>query len=152
MPREVAGAGGRGPVDTGAPLGHRGPTPAGQGGARQEGVGRAVPLALAVPAERLAGGGGRRPPHASPHLLAPRAEADRRGAHIALHHPRAWPICQALKAAGVLPDFRTPDRLRLGFAPLYTRFADVHEGLRRLRQVVLEGTYDAFGAERTRVT
>ena len=42
---------------------------------------------------------------------------------------QAWQICQALKAANVIPDFRTPDRLRLGFAPLYTRFADVHEGL-----------------------
>jgi kynureninase len=84
--------------------------------------------------------------------LASPEDPQRRGAHVALHHPQAWPICQALKAAGVIPDLRTPDRLRLGVAPLYTRFADVHEGLRRLRQVVLEKAYEAYPAERGRVT
>jgi kynureninase len=84
-------------------------------------------------------------------LASPR-DAGRRGAHISLHHRLAWPICQAVKAAGVIPDFRTPDRLRLGFAPLYTRFVDVHEGLRRLRQVVTDGAHERFPAERSRVT
>ena len=36
----------------------------------------------------------------------------------------------------MIPDFRAPDRLRLGMAPLYTRFVDVHSGLSRLRDVV----------------
>jgi kynureninase len=84
-------------------------------------------------------------------LASPR-DADRRGAHISLHHHQAWPICQALKAAGVIPDFRTPDRLRLGFAPLYTRFVDVHEGLRRLRDLVTEGAHEQYPSERSRVT
>ena len=47
-------------------------------------------------------------------LASPRDPA-RRGAHIALHHTCAWQISQALRAAGVIPDFRTPDRLRLGY-------------------------------------
>jgi kynureninase len=84
--------------------------------------------------------------------LASPDDPDRRGAHVSLHHPQAWQICQAVKAADVIPDFRTPDRLRLGFAPLYTRFVDVHEGLRRLREVVTRGTHEAFPAERSRVT
>lgn len=84
-------------------------------------------------------------------LASPR-DADRRGAHISLHHPSAWPICQALKAADVIPDFRTPDRLRLGFAPLYTRFVDVHDGLLRLRDLVTAGAHEQFPAERSRVT
>jgi kynureninase len=84
-------------------------------------------------------------------LASPR-DADRRGAHISLHHRQAWPICQALMAAGVIPDFRTPDRLRLGFAPLYTRFVDVHEGLRRLRDLVTEGAHEQYPSERGRVT
>ena len=66
-------------------------------------------------------------------LASPR-DPIRRGAQITLHHPNAWQICQALKAADVIPDFRTPDRLRLGFAPLYTRFVDVYEGMLRLRE------------------
>jgi kynureninase len=40
-------------------------------------------------------------------LAAPRS-AERRGAHICMYHPQAWQICQALKAAGVIPDFRRP--------------------------------------------
>jgi kynureninase len=84
-------------------------------------------------------------------LASPRDPA-RRGAHLTLHHPQAWQICQALKAADVIPDFRTPQRLRLGLAPLYTRFIDVYEGFDRLRQIMAAGTYRAFPAERSRVT
>jgi kynureninase len=84
-------------------------------------------------------------------LASPR-DADRRGAHVALQHPRAWQLCQALKDARVIPDFRTPDRLRLGFAPLYTRHVDVYEGLARLRDIVSTGTHLAYPESRTRVT
>ena len=84
--------------------------------------------------------------------LASPADAARRGAQITLHHPHAWQICQALKAADVIPDFRTPDRLRLGFAPLYTRFVDVHTGLARLREIMTSESYEAFPADRGRVT
>jgi len=76
----------------------------------------------------------------------------RRGAQITLHHPQAWQICQALKAADVIPDYRTPDRLRLGFAPLYTRFVDVFEGMRRLRNVVTTRGFEQYSAQRARVT
>lgn len=84
-------------------------------------------------------------------LASPR-DANRRGAQITAYHPQAWQICQALKAADVIPDFRTPDRLRLGMAPLYTRFVDVHTGLSRLRDIMASGSYQAFPAERSRVT
>ncbi len=84
-------------------------------------------------------------------LASPR-DADRRGAHLTLYHPQAWQLSQALRAASVIPDFRTPDRLRLGFAPLYTRFADVYAGLARLRDILLSGSHNAFPAERARVT
>ncbi len=84
-------------------------------------------------------------------LASPRDPAGR-GAHVTLHHPRAWPVCQALKAAGVIPDFRTPDRLRLGFAPLYTRFVDVYDGLARLRDLVDAGEHLVYPEQRTRVT
>jgi kynureninase len=84
-------------------------------------------------------------------LASPR-ETARRGAQVTLHHPAAWQICQALKAASVIPDFRTPDRLRLGFAPLYTRFVDVYEGMHRLRSIVESGAHLEFPTERSRVT
>ena len=72
-------------------------------------------------------------------LGSPRDPA-RRGSHVALRHPDAWRICRALiEQAGVVPDFRGPDTLRLGIAPLYTRFADVWDALDRLRDLVQRG-------------
>lgn len=84
-------------------------------------------------------------------LATPRDPA-RRGGHVTLHHPQAWQITQALLAAQVVPDFRTPNRLRIGLAPLYTSFADVHEGFRRLREIMRSASHDDFPAERARVT
>ena len=37
---------------------------------------------------------------------------------------------------GVVPDFRTPDVIRLGLSPLTTRFADVYDGLSRLAELL----------------
>ena len=62
-----------------------------------------------------------------------------RGSHVSLNHPEAWPICRALiERADVVPDFRGPDSVRLGIAPLYTRFVDVWDALDRLRRVCEE--------------
>ncbi|HEY2673811.1 MAG TPA: kynureninase [Rugosimonospora sp.] len=84
-------------------------------------------------------------------LASPREDAGR-GAHVTLYHPRAWQICQALIRARVIPDFRTPDRLRLGVAPLYTSFGELHVAVSRLREIVETGRYEEFPTERSRVT
>ena len=84
-------------------------------------------------------------------LASPR-DARHRGAHVTLHHARAWQICQAWQAAKVIPDFRTPDRVRIGPAPLYTRFVEVYEAFDRLRQIMDSGEYERFTVERARVT
>jgi kynureninase len=84
-------------------------------------------------------------------LASPRDD-NRRGAHVTLHHPQAWQICQALIAHQVIPDFRTPDRLRLGLAPLYTTFADIYVAMTRLRTLVTAGRHQDFPAELARVT
>jgi kynureninase len=67
-------------------------------------------------------------------LGSPR-EAARRGSHVSLRHPRAWTFTRALIDAGVTPDFRGPDSIRLGVAPLYTRYTDVWDALDRLRAI-----------------
>jgi kynureninase len=84
-------------------------------------------------------------------LASPR-EDGRRGAHVTLHHPYAWQVCQALKAERVVGDYRVPERLRLGLAPLYTRFVDVHTGLSRLRDLVRAGRHERYPAETAGVT
>jgi kynureninase len=68
-------------------------------------------------------------------LGSPR-DAARRGAHVSIRHPEAKRLCRELVAAGVVPDFREPDRIRLGLAPLYTRFRDVRAGISRLRSLL----------------
>ena len=55
-------------------------------------------------------------------------------------------------ARGVVPDFRTPDRLRLGMAPLTTSFEDVWRGFDAIRDIVETGAHQQFPAERSRVT
>ncbi|HEX8105996.1 MAG TPA: aminotransferase class V-fold PLP-dependent enzyme [Solirubrobacteraceae bacterium] len=83
---------------------------------------------------------------------SPRAP-ERRGAHVALRHPDAWPICRALiERAGVVPDFRAPDVVRLGVAPLYTTHAEVVEALERLAALVAAGEHERIDPRRARVT
>jgi kynureninase len=76
-----------------------------------------------------------------------------RGAHVALRHPDAWRITKALiEHADVIPDFRPPDLVRLGVSPLFTRFADVHEAMDRLRALVAEGVHERMDPTPARVT
>jgi len=85
-------------------------------------------------------------------LNSPR-EASRRGSHVSLGHPEAWRIVQALiEEMRVIPDFRSPDNIRLSIAPLYTSFADIHEAMARLRQVIVERRYENYPSERFEVT
>lgn len=57
-------------------------------------------------------------------VITPR-DADRRGSHLALRHPRAGALVDDLLAAGVVVDHRAPDVIRLASAPLHTRFVDL---------------------------
>lgn len=84
-------------------------------------------------------------------LASPRADA-RRGNHVTLRHQQAWRISQALITAGVIGDYRTPDRLRLGPGAVTTRFTDVWDALDRLRQLAADESYLALPATRSRVT
>ncbi|MGH3329372.1 MAG: kynureninase [Streptomycetales bacterium] len=85
-------------------------------------------------------------------VATPRDPA-RRGSHVALRHPEAYRICRAaIERARVVADFRAPDRLRLGPAPITTSFADVWTALDRLRHLVAAREYESYGATPGRVT
>ncbi|MCW2635592.1 MAG: kynureninase [Blastococcus sp.] len=84
-------------------------------------------------------------------LASPR-QAGRRGSHVTFAHPAAWQLTQALIDRRVVPDFRTPERVRLGPAPLYTRFVDVWDAMDRFRTVLDERAFEGYPAERARVT
>jgi kynureninase len=57
-------------------------------------------------------------------LASPRDPAQR-GSHVVFAHPNGYAVMQALIARRVIGDFRAPDLMRFGFAPLYNRFADM---------------------------
>jgi kynureninase len=74
-------------------------------------------------------------------LASPR-EATRRGSQVCFRHPDAYPVAQALIARGVIGDFRAPDVLRFGLAPLYLRFIDVWDAAAALADVLATGAWD----------
>ena len=67
---------------------------------------------------------------------------DNRGSQIAFAHDDAYAICQAWIAEGVIADFRAPNILRVGFAPLYLSFADVEKAVTALAAIMSEKRYD----------
>lgn len=83
--------------------------------------------------------------------LASPTDPDRRGAHVSVAHPRAWPWCNALiERAMVIGDFRPPDVIRLGPAPLYTRFVDVFDAIELMAELLAAGLEEE--GDRPRVT
>jgi kynureninase len=67
-------------------------------------------------------------------LGSPR-EAARRGAHLSIRRSDARGLTRALIEAGVVPDFRAPDSIRLGLSPLTTSFTDVARGIATLTKL-----------------
>ena len=57
-------------------------------------------------------------------LASPREPAER-GSHVSFANANGYAVVQALIARGVVGDFRAPDLMRFGFAPLYNGFGDV---------------------------
>ena len=95
-------------------------------------AGRLGDLFLRLAGERLAAFGVR---SASP------GNAADRGSQVSLRHPEAYPVMQALIAGGVVGDFREPDILRFGFAPLYVRYTDIWDAVDRLHSVLASGAW-----------
>ena len=52
----------------------------------------------------------------------------------------------------IIPDFRTPDNIRLGVAPLYNSFRDIYRALERMREIVEKKIYERYSEERLVVT
>ncbi|HUR60277.1 MAG TPA: kynureninase [Opitutaceae bacterium] len=78
-------------------------------------------------------------------VASPRGHLARSG-HVAVAHRDAWRICQALKAEGVVPDFREPDLIRLAPAPLTTSFAECAEAIDRMKGIVETRAYERYPA------
>jgi kynureninase len=76
-----------------------------------------------------------------------------RGGHISIGHPDAAKICVALrKLANVIPDYRTPDTIRLAIAPLPTSYVEVWDGFQRIRDLTQSRQYEEIEGSDSRVT
>ncbi|MDJ0954074.1 MAG: kynureninase [Acidimicrobiia bacterium] len=85
-------------------------------------------------------------------VASPRSSA-RRGSHVSLRHDDAWRITQAMTDVGrVVPDFRDPDNIRLGLAPLYTSFLDVHTAVHRMATLMNDDLLNRYPEARGAVT
>jgi len=75
-------------------------------------------------------------------LACPRDSAWR-GSQVSFRHPEGYAIVQALIARGVIGDFRAPDVMRFGIAPLYLRHVDIWHAVEALREVLATRGWDA---------
>ena len=76
-----------------------------------------------------------------------------RGGHISIGHPEAARICVALrKFANVIPDYRTPNAIRLAIAPLPTSYVEVWDGYQRIRDLTQTRQYEKVEGSDSRVT
>lgn len=76
--------------------------------------------------------------------IASPLERTSRGGHVYLTHPNAASICKALKAAGIIPDFRSPNGIRLAPVGLYSTFEEVWKTVQVLKQIMLEEQYKKY--------
>ncbi|MEW9532959.1 kynureninase [Microbispora sp. NPDC049125] len=85
-------------------------------------------------------------------LATPR-DPGRRGSQVSYRHPDGYPVIRALADRGVVGDFREPDFIRFGFAPLYLRYVDVHDAATALAEVLAKELWrDEKYARRLTVT
>ncbi len=73
-------------------------------------------------------------------LISPREHA-KRGSHLSYSHPHGYELTQALRERRVVPDFRAPDLIRLGFTPLTMSFANVWDAVDHFAAIWREGTW-----------
>lgn len=81
------------------------------------------------------------------HIGNPR-EAARRGGHVSLEHEEAIRICKALKARGIVPDFRQPNVIRLAPIALYNTYEEVWQTVQVLEEIVTNREYEQFAQGR----
>jgi kynureninase len=80
-------------------------------------------------------------------------DALERGGHISLGHPQAAQICIALRQfVNVIPDYRTPNTIRLAIAPLPTSYVEIWDGFERLRDLTISRKFEEIKGSDSRVT
>ena len=85
--------------------------------------------------------------------LASPLDPDQRGSHVVFAHPEGYAVMQSLIARGVIGDFRAPDLMRFGFAPLYNSYSEVVRAAEILAEILASREWDQPRfRERSKVT
>ena len=80
-------------------------------------------------------------------------EPHKRGGHVAVEHQReAFRINEALKARGVVPDFRPPNIIRIAPIPLYNTYYEVWQVVQYLKEIIDKKEYESFSKEKKAIT
>jgi kynureninase len=77
---------------------------------------------------------------------------DQRGGHVAIEHPEAYRVSEALKERGVVVDFRPPNVVRICPSPLYTSYEDVWNVVEQLKQALENREFEEFETRGSGVT
>ncbi len=72
-------------------------------------------------------------------------EHDRRGGHVAIEHESGAAISRAMRARGIVTDFRKPNVIRLAPIALYTTYAEIHHAVFALRDIIDTGENPSMG-------
>lgn len=75
-------------------------------------------------------------------ILASPREPTQRGSHVVFAHPEGYALMQALISRGVVGDFRAPDLMRFGFAPLYNNHAEMVRAAEILADILATREWD----------
>ena len=81
-------------------------------------------------------------------LASPR-DPEKRGSQVSFRHPEAYAVSKALRTEGVVADFRSPDILRFGIAPLYLRHVDVWDAVDALAGIMASESWTEHRSETT---
>ena len=68
--------------------------------------------------------------------LASPPEPEARASHVVFAHDNGYAVVQALIARGVIGDFRAPDLMRFGFAPLYNSYSEIVRAAEILAEIL----------------
>jgi kynureninase len=79
-------------------------------------------------------------------LASPR-EGEARGSQVSVLHEDGYAVMQELIARGVVGDFRRPNLMRFGFAPLYLSYRNIWDAAETLREVLEDGAWRTRGAD-----
>ncbi len=73
--------------------------------------------------------------------LASPSAPEERGSQVSFRFEHAYGVVQALIALGVVGDFRAPDIMRFGFAPLYNTEAEIDAAIDHVTEVMATEAY-----------